>query len=151
VGSVIRALAVYFVLLLLFRLAGKRSLAQVTTFDLVLTLIVSEAIQQAMLDSDSSMTNSFLVIGTLIGAEVLTSVVTNRWTFLDSLLNGRPLVIIEEGRPLRDRMRRERIDEEDILNAARGQEGLERLEQIKYAVVERNGDVTIVPKERDDG
>ncbi len=148
-GSVIRGLTVYLVLLLLFRLAGKRSLAQVTTFDLVLTLIISEAIQQAMLDSDSSMTNGLLVIGTLIGADVLVSVLANRSSLIDSLVNSRPLVIVEDGRLLRDRMRRERIDEEDILNAARGQEGIARLDQIKYAVVERNGDVTVVPKEQD--
>ena len=148
-GSVIRGFAVYFVLLVLFRIAGKRSLTQVTTFDLVLTLIISEAIQQAMIDNDNSMTNGFLVIGTLIGADIFVSLLANRSSLVDNLVNGRPLVIVEDGRMLRDRMRRERIDEEDIMNAARGQEGLERLEQVKYAVVERNGDVTVVPKERE--
>jgi uncharacterized membrane protein YcaP (DUF421 family) len=59
--SVLRALAVYAVLLLVFRIAGKRSLAQITTFDAVLLLIISEAVQQALVDGDESMSNAFLL------------------------------------------------------------------------------------------
>ena len=61
-------------------------------------------------------------------------------------MEGLPLIILEEGRPLRDRMKKERVDEEDILTAAREHHGLERLDQIKYAVLERSGGISIIPK-----
>ena len=144
--SVIRAVVVYIVLMLLFRIAGKRSLAEITSFDLVLLLIISEATQQAMIDNDNSMTNSLLLVATLIGMNILLSVVTKRWKWLDKLVEDVPLVILKNGEPLRDRMRKERIDEDDILEAARASEGLERLDQIKFAILERTGHITIVPK-----
>ena len=144
--SVIRAAIVYVVLMLLFRIAGKRSLAEVTSFDLVLLLIISEATQQAMIDNDNSMTNALLLVSTLIGMNILLSVVTKRWKFADKLIEDVPLVILKNGEPLRDRMRKERVDEDDILEAARASEGLERLDQIKFAILERTGHITIVPK-----
>ena len=144
--SVIRAAVVYVVLMLLFRIAGKRSLAEVTSFDLVLLLIISEATQQAMIDSDNSMTNALLVVSTLIGMNILLSVVSKRWKALDKWIEDVPLVILKNGHPIRERMRKERIDENDILEAARASEGIERLDQIKFAILERTGHITIVPK-----
>ena len=144
--SVIRAAVVYVVLMLLFRIAGKRSLAEVTSFDLVLLLIISEATQQAMIDSDNSMTNALLVVSTLIGMNILLSVVSKRWKALDKWIEDVPLVILKNGQPIRERMRKERIDENDILEAARASEGIERLDQIKFAILERTGHITIVPK-----
>jgi uncharacterized membrane protein YcaP (DUF421 family) len=144
--SVIRAAVVYVVLLVLFRIAGKRSLAEITSFDLVLLLIISEATQQAMIDNDNSMTNSLLLVSTLIGMNILLSVVTKRWKSFDKLVEDVPLVILKNGEPIRERMRKERVDEDDIMEAARASEGLERLDQIKYAILERTGHITIVPK-----
>ena len=144
--SVIRAAIVYVVLMLLFRIAGKRSLAEVTSFDLVLLLIISEATQQAMIDNDNSMTNALLLVSTLIGMNILLSVVTKRWKPLDRWIEDVPLVILRNGEPIRERMRKERIDENDILEAARASEGLERLDQIKFAILERTGHITIVPR-----
>lgn len=144
--SVIRAAIVYVVLMLLFRVAGKRSLAEVTSFDLVLLLIISEASQQAMIDNDNSMTNALLLVSTLIGMNILLSIVTKRWKPLDRWIEDVPLVILRNGEPIRERMRKERIDESDILEAARASEGLERLDQIKFAILERTGHITIVPK-----
>lgn len=144
--SVIRAVIVYVVLMLLFRIAGKRSLAEVTSFDLVLLLIISEATQQALIDNDNSMTNALLLVVTLIGMNILLSVVTKRWKRVDRWIEDVPLVILRNGEPIRERLRKERIDENDILEAARASEGLERLDQIKFAILERTGHITIVPK-----
>ena len=144
--SVLRAGAVYLFLLLLFRLAGKRTLAEVTTFDFVLLLIISEATQQAMVDGDNSMTNAFLLIATLIGMNILMSELKQRFKPVDRLLDGLPLLIVEHGKPLHDRMAKERVDVDDVLDAARESHGLERLDQIKYAVLERNGRISIIPR-----
>ena len=144
--SVLRAFAIYAVLLLLFRLSGRRTLREMSAFDLVLLLIISEATEQAMVDADHSMTNALLIVTTLIGLNILLSVVTKRWKPLDRWIEDVPLVILRHGEPIQERMRKERIDENDILEAARASEGLERLDQIKFAILERTGHITIVPR-----
>jgi len=145
--SVIRATVVYTVLLVLFRLAGKRTLAEVTTFDFVLLLIISEATQQAMVGSDNSMTNSLLLVATLVGLNILLSELKLRFSGIERVLDGMPLLILEHGKPLVDRMAKERVDVDDVLDAARESHGLERLDQIKYAVLERSGKISIIPAE----
>jgi uncharacterized membrane protein YcaP (DUF421 family) len=143
--SVLRATAVYVFLLVLFRLSGKRTLAQVTTFDFVLLLIISEATQQALVDGDNSMTNAFLLVATLVALNILFSEIKQRFKPAERVLDGLPLLLVEHGNLLHDRMAKERIDEDDVLDAAREHHGLERLEQIKYAVLERNGKISIIP------
>jgi uncharacterized membrane protein YcaP (DUF421 family) len=146
--SVLRASVVYAVLLVLFRLAGKRTLAEVTTFDFVLLLIISEATQQAMVGSDNSMTNSLLLVGTLIGLNIFLSELKQRFAVVERVLDGMPLLIVEHGKPLKDRMNKERVDVDDVLDAARESHGLERMDQIKYAVLERNGKISIIPSDK---
>jgi uncharacterized membrane protein YcaP (DUF421 family) len=126
--GVVRSLAVYLVLLLLFRIAGKRSLAQITTFDFILLLIISETTQQALLGDDRSFTNAVVVMATLIGADVALSVAKQRWPSLETWLEGLPVIVLSDGKPLRDRMQGLRLDEDDILTAAREAHGLERLD-----------------------
>ena len=144
--SVVRAAVVYLVLLVLFRLVGKRSLAETGAFDFVLLLIISEAIQQALIDGDNSMTNAFLIVLTLLGLNVAFSLLKQRWETFERLVDDVPLVILADGRPLKELMDKARVDEKDVLQAARQQEGLERLDQIKYAVLERNGGISVVPE-----
>jgi uncharacterized membrane protein YcaP (DUF421 family) len=145
--SVLRAVAIYALLLLIFRVAGKRSLAQTTTFDFVLLLIISEAIQPAMVRNDYSLTNAILLVVTLVGLDIGLSLLKQRFQKVEKLLDSVPVVIVENGTPLKERMDKVRVDEEDVLTAARELQGLERMEQIKYAVLERSGGISIVPKE----
>ncbi len=144
--SILRGLAVYVFLLVLFRIAGRRTLSEMTNFDFVLLLIISEATQNAMIGNDYSVTNGFLVIVTLIGIDIGLSVMKQRFPLLERYLDGLPLVIVHEGRPVKELMDRARVDEQDILASARDKHGLERMEQIKYAVLERNGGISIIPK-----
>jgi uncharacterized membrane protein YcaP (DUF421 family) len=144
--SVLRAAAIYLFLLVLFRLSGQRTLSDVTIFDFVLLLIISEATQQALLGEDFSVTNAFLVILTLIGIDIALSLGVQRWRWMGKWIEGVPLVIVEHGRPLRERMRRVRVSEDDILTAARERQGLARMDQIEYAVLERSGGISIIPK-----
>lgn len=143
--SVVRGLLVYFFLLVVFRIAGKRSLSQATSFDLVLLLIISETTQEAMVANDHSMTNAFLLILTLTGATILLSLLKQRFPRLELWLEGGPLILIENGKMRRDRMDLSRVDKEDILEAARQCQGLETLEEIKYAILERSGEISIIP------
>jgi uncharacterized membrane protein YcaP (DUF421 family) len=146
--AVLRGFSVYVLLLIVFRISGRRSLGQVSTFDFVLLLIIAETTQQALLGDDFSVTNSFLLIVTIVMLDVLLSLLKQRSPKLDRLLEGLPLVIVENGKPLLDRMWRARVDQEDVMAAARELQGLERIEQIKYAVLERNGTITIVAAEQ---
>ena len=144
--AVIRGLAVYGFLLLIFRVFGKRSLAQITTFDFVMLLIIAETTQQALLGDDFSVTNAFLLIATLFLCDTLLSWCKERSSWFERVTESVPLVILKDGKPIEERMRRSRIDASDILAAARELQGLERLDQIKYAVLEKGGGITIIPK-----
>lgn len=143
--SVLRAVAVYGFLLLIFRITGKRSLAQITSFDFVLLLIVGESTQQALLGEDFSVINAFIVIATLMVMEMGLSFLKAWWPRLDPILESLPLVVVANGKVLDDRAAHERVDLEDILAAAREMHGLERLDQIKFAILERSGGISIVP------
>ena len=149
--TVVRALAIYFGLLVILRWSGHRSLSQVTTFDFVLLLILGESTQQALVGDDYSLTTGLLLIVTLVGTDMTLSYLKLRSPRLDRWLEGLPIVIVEHGKPLRDRMRRARVDDADILAAARELQGLERMDQIKYAVLERSGDISIVPAQPQGG
>lgn len=144
--AVIRGLVVYLFLLVLFRATGKRTLSQTTTFDFVLLLIISETVQQAMIDDNNSMTHSALLTVTLLALSVGLSFLKQYLPWAEKAIDSTPLIIIDEGELLRERMAKLRVDESDILEAARELHGLERLEQIKYAIVERTGTISIVPR-----
>jgi len=147
--TVLRAAAVYIGVFLLLRLAGRRTVAEMTPFDLVLLLIIGDATQQAILGEDFSLTTAFLVVATLVVLDVLFSIAKERIPPLAKLIDGVPMVLVEHGRPLKDRMRRARVSLDDVLLSARENHGLERLDQIKYAVLEVSGGISIVPRERD--
>jgi uncharacterized membrane protein YcaP (DUF421 family) len=145
-NPILRATVVYFFLMLVFRLAGKRSLAQITAFDFVLLLIIGEATQNALIGQDYSLSNAGLVIMTLVMLDIGLSLVKARFPRLEPVLDDLPLVLVENGRAITDRMREARVDEDDVLAAARHLQGLERLDQVKYAVLERSGGITVIPK-----
>ena len=144
--AIVRGLVVYLFLLILFRIAGRRTLGQMTNFDFVLLLIISEATQNAMIGNDYSVTNGILVILTLVGIDICLSIMKQRFPAMERHLEGLPLVLVDKGRPLKDLMYKARVDEQDILFSAREKHGLERMEQIKYAVLETNGGISIIPK-----
>jgi uncharacterized membrane protein YcaP (DUF421 family) len=145
--SVIRAAAIYLFILVMIRISGKRTLSETTTFDFVLLLLIGEASQQALLGNDFSLTTALTVILTLVALDILVSFVKRGSATIEKWLDGLPLVILENGRLLHDRMKESRVDEGDILEAARKQQGIERLDQIKYAVLERSGGISIIPAE----
>jgi uncharacterized membrane protein YcaP (DUF421 family) len=144
--SVLRAVIIYFFLLFIFRVSGRRTLAQITDFDLILLLIISEAAQQGLVGENFSLTNAFLVIITLALLDIILSLITVRSPFIAKVVSGVPMVVVENGRPLKDRMRWARIDDSDVLNAARERHGILRMDEIEYAVLERNGGISIIPR-----
>lgn len=143
--SVLRGLAIYVFLLLIFRIADKRTLSQTTPFDLVLLLIISETTQQALVGNDASIINSLLLILTLVGASIALSLARQYIPALEKVLDSAPVVVMQKGKLLKRAMDRVRVDKDDILEAARQLHGLKALSQIEYAIVERNGEISIIP------
>jgi uncharacterized membrane protein YcaP (DUF421 family) len=146
--SVIRALCTYFFLLLVFRIAGKRSLAEMSSFELVILLIISETTQEAMIDSDPSMTNAGIAIITLIAAGIAMTVLKERWPRLQTFVAGRPVLLIENGEIMHERLKEARIGIDEIMVSARSNHGLERVADIKHAILEAGGGISIVPRPR---
>ncbi|WP_394892207.1 DUF421 domain-containing protein [Mesorhizobium sp. AaZ16] len=145
--AIIRGVAIYSILLVIIRLSGRRTLAQMTAFDFVLLLIVAETTQQALLGDDFSIANAVLLILTLFITDILLSYVKKWMPTAAKWIDGTPTVLISLGAPDYRAMRRARVALEDILCAAREQHGLERLHQIKFAVFEIGRHISIIPAE----
>lgn len=146
--SVLRGIAIYITLLVILRLSGRRTLSQMTPFDFVLLLIVAETTQQALLGDDFSLANAIVLILTLFTVDILLSYLKTWLPGIARLVDGVPTVLISRGEPDVRALQRARIAIEDILEAARQQHGLERLDQIKFAVLEIGGNISIVPAEK---
>ena len=143
--TVIRGAAVYGILLIVMRLTGRRTLAQMTPFDLVLLLIVAETTQQAMLTDDYSLTNAVVLIVTLFTLDIILSHIKQRSGRIQLVLEGTPTVLLSHGQPDRHALQRARVDLDEVLESAREQ-GLERLDQIKFAILEVGGAISIIPE-----
>ena len=146
-GMVLRAVVIYIILMVIFRVSGKRTISQITTFDFILLLVIGEAVQQALIGNDYSLTNAMVVIVTLVIIDIGLSLVKQHSHRIEQVVDSVPLIIVENGKPIQDRMDKSRIDTNDVLSVARESAGLERLDQVKYAVLERSGKITVVPKE----
>jgi len=150
-NPVLRGAAVYIFLLIIFRIMGKRSLSDTTTFDFILLLIISEVTQQALVGEDNSITAAFILIVTLVSLDLSLSFLKDKFKPFGKFIEGPPLVVVDKGKPLKQRMKKSRVDNEDIMEAARLNFGLERMEQIKYAVLEKDGSISIIPYEQKHG
>ncbi|HEV7330567.1 MAG TPA: YetF domain-containing protein [Flavisolibacter sp.] len=144
-NPVLRGVAVYVFILLIFRIMGKRTLSEATTFDLVLLLIISEVTQNALVGDDFSITTAAILITTLMGMDLLLTLLKRPFKGFELVTEGVSLIIVEHGRPLKTRMDKAKVDEEDIMSSARLNFGLERMDQIKYAVLEKDGSISIIP------
>ncbi|MFP5334868.1 MAG: DUF421 domain-containing protein [Actinomycetes bacterium] len=144
--AVLRGVAVYLVLLLLFRLTGKRALSQLTTFDFVILLVVGEASQQALLGEDFSIVQAALVIATMLLLDRGSDYLSFRFPTFKRVTQSVPVVIVHDGRLLTEVMAKHHLTEDDVVDAAREKYGLERLDQVKWAVLETSGGISVVPR-----
>jgi len=143
--SVIKAAIFFFVLWAIVRVTGRRTLGEMTAFDFVLFLIIGGSTQRAITGQDYSMTNAMLLVATFVTLDVGLSIVEVKWPATRRFLNAMPMILVENGALMTRRMRQARVTEDNILEAARRMHGLERLGQIKFAILEATGEITIVP------
>ena len=139
-----RTVIVYAALLVALRLAGKRELGQMTPFDLVVLLLVSEAVQSSIIGGDMSLTGGLIAAGVLIGANYGVGAASERITWLREAIEGTPTILVSNGKYLRKNMRSENLDEDEVLMAIR-QHGVEDVEGVRLAVLETDGTISVVP------
>lgn len=144
--SVLRATAVFVMLLIVLRLAGRRTMSEMTPFDFVLLLIIAETTQQALLSDDPSITNFLVVMIVLFTLDVVLSYVKRLAPFIDRVLDGVPTILVVDSEPDLEAMRKARVGIDDVLTAARQTHGLARLDQIRFAILESDGKLSIIPR-----
>ena len=127
-NPVLRGTVIYLFLLIIFRVMGKRSLAQLSSFNFVLLFIVGEAAQPMLLGNDFSITNAIILITSLVGIDLILTKVRGKLPFLNKVIEGTALIIVENEKMLAVRMKRSGVDEDDILEAARQFNALERMD-----------------------
>ena len=146
--AVLRGAAVYVFLVVVFGVLGRRTLQQTTNFDLLLLIVIGQCTQLALLGDDYSVTNAFLLVSTLLAIHLSLAALSSAAPRVGTWIGGgAPLVVVADGRLLARRAKRVGVSEADVLLSARKAQGLERLDQIRLAVVERTGDITVVPRE----
>ena len=140
-----RAVIVYAFLILLLRLTGKRQVGQLAPFDLVLLLVLSNAVQNAMNGGDNSLIGGVVSATTLVGLNFLLGIATFRSKKLEALVEGRPQVLIHNGKLFADVMNRAKLTNHE-LHAALRQSGCASVEEVHMAVLENNGSISVVQK-----
>ena len=143
--SIIKATVVFFALWAIIRVSGRRTLGEMSAFDFVLFMIIGGSTQRAITGQDYSMTNALLLVGTFIMLDIALSNFELRSPLVRHVLNAMPMILVENGYLMTERMRRARITKDNILESARRLHGLERIDQIKFAILEATGEITIVP------
>jgi uncharacterized membrane protein YcaP (DUF421 family) len=142
---VVRTVAVYVAILMGLRLTGKREIGQMTIFDLVVLLLLANAVQNAMVGDDTTLAGGLIAAATLLVCNAAVARLSLRWPRLRRLIEGTPTVLVLRGRAIPEHLRREGIDE-DALGAALREHGVADLADVEMAVLEIDGTISVVPK-----
>ena len=142
---VFRATVIFLFVLVLMRVLGRRELSRLEPFDLIILVVIGDLVQQGVTQNDWSVTGAILAVGTIGVLTVCTSWISWRFPRVRPLLDGRPVVLVEDGKPIDGNLKRERITIEEIASQARMQQ-IDSLDKIKWAVLETSGGVSVIPK-----
>jgi uncharacterized membrane protein YcaP (DUF421 family) len=142
---VIRGVIVFVFLYVLMRIVGRRELSSLEPFDLILLVILGDAVQQGLTQDDYSMTGAILAVGTIATLQVSVSWVNFKFPKLRSVLDGEPVVILQDGKPIEKNLKRERVTLDDLAEEARKQ-NIAKFEDIKWAVMETSGEISFIKK-----
>jgi uncharacterized membrane protein YcaP (DUF421 family) len=143
-GIILRTFVVYLVVVLGLRFFGKRELGQMTPFDLVLVLTLSNSVQNAMTGPDTSLTGGLVSAATLLFTNWAINQAGRRVPKVRELLVGSPALLIHDGKMIPNHMVREGIDADELLQAAR-EHGINSLDEVQEAVLEVDGTISIIP------
>ncbi|HYY55490.1 MAG TPA: YetF domain-containing protein [Candidatus Dormibacteraeota bacterium] len=143
---VARTVAVYVLVFVLLRISGKRELGQMTPFELVVILVIANAVQNAMNGGDNSLLGGIIAATTLVITNIIVQRFAHRVPFLERVFSSEPTVLIDNGRIVDRNREREDVSLEELEMAAR-EKGIDDLKEVKRAVLEVNGDISIIPKD----
>jgi uncharacterized membrane protein YcaP (DUF421 family) len=149
VELVLRTALIYLLFLASLRLSGKRQLGQFTLFDIALVLLAANALQPAMTGPDQSVTGGVIILITIFSLNFILAQARLRIPLVRRLLEFEPTLIGRDGQWLMDELDKQGLDTDDV-DAALREHGLERVEQMKLAMLEEDGSISIVPAEGDD-
>jgi uncharacterized membrane protein YcaP (DUF421 family) len=142
---VLRGAFIFFILYLLMRVIGRRELSSLEPFDLILLVVLGDAVQQGLTQDDYSLTGALLAIGTIAMLQLLVSYTNFRFPRLRPLLDGEPIVVVRDGEPIERNLRRERVTMDDLTSAMRRQ-GIGKLDEVQWAVMETSGAISFIKK-----
>jgi len=142
---VLRAIFLYFFVYVITRVMGRRELSELAPFDIILLIVAGDAIQQGLTQDDYSLTGAVLVVGTFAVLQLTISYASFRFTRLRPILEGEPIVIIQNGKLLDRNLKRERLTEDEVLEEARLQQ-ITSLDDVEWAVLENSGKISFIPK-----
>ncbi len=142
---VVRATVAFLFIFILLRLIGRRELSTLEPFDVILLVVIGDLVQQAVTQSDMSITGAVLAIGTFALLTVLMSYLVYRVRVLRPVLEAKPIIIVQDGEPIEDNLKHERITIDEVLAEARQKE-ITSLDQIRWAIVEASGKISFVKR-----
>jgi uncharacterized membrane protein YcaP (DUF421 family) len=142
---VLRAIVVFAFLLVLTRIIGRRELSSLQPFDLILLIILGDAVQQGLTQDDYSLTGALLAVGTIAVLQVGVSWAGYRFPRLRPVLEGTPIIVVQDGEVIERNLKRERLDVEDVAEQARLQ-GIAHLKDVQWAVLETTGNISFIKK-----
>jgi len=143
--KLLRSVVIYFFILIAFRFTGKRQVGQLTPFDLVVLLIISNVVQNAVIGNDNSLGGGMIGAVTILVLNWGVVEISYRFKFMRRAMEGTPTILIHNGKILQENLRRERITLED-LQAALRKSGAIDAGQVRFAVLEENGQISVIPK-----
>ncbi len=141
----VRAVIAFLFVFLLTRVIGRRELSSLQPFDLILLIMIGDLVQQGVTQNDFSVTGALIVGSTIALMTVLVSYLSFRFPRLRPALDGEPVIVVEDGKPIERTLRRNRITLEELASAARQSEH-ESLADVKWAVLETNGRISFIPR-----
>ena len=142
----LRSIFLFFFVYLLMRVLGRRELSSLEPFDLILLVVLGDAIQQGLTQDDYSVTGAMIVISTIGTLAVLTSYLNFRVPWMRRVLDGRPIVLLQDGEVIEQNLKRERITLEELAEEARAQQ-ISSLQDVRWAVFEPSGKISFIPKQ----
>ena len=142
---ILRTAVVYVVVLVLLRAAGKRELGQMSPVDLVVILVIANAVQNAMTGGDNSLIGGVIAATTLVAVNVAFSRVAHRIPYLEHLFESDPTPLVSKGKLIKRNLDHEHVDMDELMMAAR-EHGIDDLEGVDAAYLERDGSISIIPK-----
>jgi len=143
---VMRTIVVYVVVFALLRVSGKRELGQMTPFELVVLLVIANAVQNAMNGGDNSLLGGLIAAVTLVLTNMLFQRVAHRVPFLERIFSSEPTLLVDDGKIIQHHMDREDVSMDELEMAIR-EKGVEKVSEVKAAILEINGDISVIPKE----